>query len=524
MANISGSRYHFTLAIAMALGFACAESQAARDFTPQAGTWAISDELNGQPGRGLGIDVQGNTFALQMFGYEKNGDATFYSAVGQMQGNTVSAPLVRYKGGRSFGSEPRDAEEDKILGDVKLSFINGIQGTLQLPGEPVVAIERFVFTGRDSSYYLSEQWQKATREAIWLAFNEQDQVVADWRAELQWSQKDPIQLTLRKGAESNTLECIRPAQKETFRCEAVDFVQAPSVKAAEFRMIGSQVAGTISLRDSVTSPLLLQGVNTRTRLPSSGVITGCCMNGLESFNSNFPGAYYDQQPIYMPSNGMWIVQDELTGKPGRGISLDTQGDLLAMQVFGYQSSGQPTFFMGVGSYQSEARRSSTSKAAFALNQYAGGRSLGGAPAIAKLVQNAGEVIVRVTGANDLSLARAQVQFPGEEVKTMQRLMLEPPQNTEEKLFGEWYFPWIQGAGKPITVTLNRMDGDMATNEDGSVKCQYFSELGEFGCLWSDSSSGLLRFKSPDDVFLSLNYVRIRDRHGNLTGLGKILVD
>ena len=62
-------------------------SYAARDFTPQLGTWIVSSELDGKPGRGLAIDVQGNTFFMQVFGYEKTGDATFYTATGQMDGN-----------------------------------------------------------------------------------------------------------------------------------------------------------------------------------------------------------------------------------------------------------------------------------------------------------------------------------------------------------------------------------------------------------------------------------------------------
>ena len=525
MASITVSRHLFTFTTALGISLFSSAGWAARDFTPQSGTWVISAELNGQPGRGLGIDVQGNTFAMQMFGYEKNGDATFYTAVGQMQGNTVSAPLVRYTGGRSFGSEPRDAQEDKVLGDVKLSFSNGLQGTLQLPGEPEVAIERYDFTGRDSPYYQSERWMRAKRYAVWLALNEQGQVVADWKAELQWGLQDPMPLILRKGALTNTLECTRPAHKETIRCEAVDATQAPSVQAAEFRMVGSQTAGSISLREGAVAPLLLQGVNTRTDFPYRGAIqTGCCINGLESFSSNFPGVYYGSSPVYMPSNGVWIVQDELTGKPGRGISLDAQGDLLTMQVFAYQANGQPTFFMGVGGYQQESERSYTSTATLVLNQYKGGRSVGGAPAIAELAQSAGEVRVSVLGGFDRSLALAQVQFPGEALKTMQRLPMELPQSTAEKLFGEWYFSWFQANGMPITTTLNRMDGDMAANEDGSVKCRYSAEAEEFNCLRSTSPSNTSRFKSPDDFFLSSDYFRVRDRHGNWMGLGNIPLD
>jgi hypothetical protein len=62
---------------ASVMALSCTVSWAARDFTPQSGTWVVSSELDGKPGRGLAIDVQANTFFMQVFGYEKNGDATF---------------------------------------------------------------------------------------------------------------------------------------------------------------------------------------------------------------------------------------------------------------------------------------------------------------------------------------------------------------------------------------------------------------------------------------------------------------
>ena len=71
---------HRSLGLAAVLVAALQPAWAARNFTPQAGTWIVSSELNGEPGRGLAIDVQGNTFFMQVFGYEKNGEATFFTA------------------------------------------------------------------------------------------------------------------------------------------------------------------------------------------------------------------------------------------------------------------------------------------------------------------------------------------------------------------------------------------------------------------------------------------------------------
>ena len=98
-----------TCLFASILGLCTLPVFAARNFTPQAGTWIITSENNGQPGRGLAIDVQGNTLFLQVYGYEKNGDSTFYIAAGKMDGNRFSGPLTSYSGGQSFGSAARDA-------------------------------------------------------------------------------------------------------------------------------------------------------------------------------------------------------------------------------------------------------------------------------------------------------------------------------------------------------------------------------------------------------------------------------
>ncbi|MEG0973186.1 MAG: hypothetical protein RSF42_00640 [Comamonas sp.] len=55
----------------------------------------------------------------------------------------------------------------------------------------------------------------------------------------------------------------------------------------------------------------------------------------------------------MPVNGTWIVEDELNGKPGRGLALDIQGNTAILQVYNYRDNQQPTFHMGSAVYQSK---------------------------------------------------------------------------------------------------------------------------------------------------------------------------
>jgi hypothetical protein len=118
---------------------------AAHAFAPQAGSWVIPSEINGQPGRGFVIDVQNGLFGLQMYAYESSGQPTFYLAVGQLVNNAITTPLHRYVGGRYLGSGPRSGTETASPGNVSLRFTSSTDGFIALPGEPEVAISRYEF-------------------------------------------------------------------------------------------------------------------------------------------------------------------------------------------------------------------------------------------------------------------------------------------------------------------------------------------------------------------------------------------
>lgn len=130
----------------------------AQAFVPQSGTWVITDELNGKPGRGFAIDVQNDVLVMQVYAYEKNGQPTFYQTTGYLprfdpnqQGDVVvEAKLGRYEGGRFLGSGDRSGTEAGTPGNVRLRFVNGTLGYITLPYEQEKQIKRFAF-GYDNS-------------------------------------------------------------------------------------------------------------------------------------------------------------------------------------------------------------------------------------------------------------------------------------------------------------------------------------------------------------------------------------
>lgn len=117
----------------------------AHAFAPQAGTWVVSSELDGKPGRGLAIDVQNDTFVMQMYAYESDGHPSFYLAAGPLVNNQITTPLNRYEGGRYFGSGDRSGTPAGSPGNVSIRFTSGITGVITFPGESEKAINRANF-------------------------------------------------------------------------------------------------------------------------------------------------------------------------------------------------------------------------------------------------------------------------------------------------------------------------------------------------------------------------------------------
>lgn len=117
----------------------------AHAFAPQSGTWVMTAEVDGKPGRGLSVDVQNTTFVMQMYAYESSGQPTFYLAVGEVADNKVTAPLNQYRGGRYFGSAAISGTETGTAGNVTVRFTSGTTGFITFPNEAEKAISRFNF-------------------------------------------------------------------------------------------------------------------------------------------------------------------------------------------------------------------------------------------------------------------------------------------------------------------------------------------------------------------------------------------
>lgn len=508
--------------LASVLAVSCTATWAARSFTPQAGTWAITEELDGKPGRGLAIDVQGNTFFMQVFGYEQNGDATFYMATGQLDGDSITVPLMQYQGGRSFGSDARDAQELGSPGNVTVSFSNGLQGTVQFPGEPARAIQRFEMRSED---YLSRYWEKgktryflstmldASENPHWFAGISVGKLTED----KQWK----VWVSELRDYPGQTLDCTQVTGKDEYHCTSTEtqtpndpfpFVQSMRLRIANVDLVG--VAEVISQGVKQTYSLNGAAVGGDDR---GGI--AACANWQDLYVGDISGC----SATLTPSSGTWLVRDEVTFKPGRGIAIDVQNGMALAQVFNYLPNGDPTFHMGSGEYQ-------RGKTSFGLNRYRGGRPLGGPSAIAELAQAVGDLtldfVVLEPTAQSSSRIEGGIAFPDEVRKPMLRMAMEPGLLDAQSLLGQWWLRFDAESGNQRVieaVTLSRVEGKDALSADGTVRCSRPNPrfLPQGVCV-SNRDGKVYRASLFQQVGNRGSYaLQVRDRHGNLLGLGDV---
>lgn len=130
----------------------------AHAYTPQTGTWIVSSELNGKPGRGLAIDVQGTTLVMQMYAYDASGNSTFYLTSGTIADHKYSGTLNKYRGGRHLGSGDLSGQEIGNDGVVSMRFLSGTKGYIKFPNEAEKEISRFNFSYSSSPDSLKGIW------------------------------------------------------------------------------------------------------------------------------------------------------------------------------------------------------------------------------------------------------------------------------------------------------------------------------------------------------------------------------
>jgi phosphatidylethanolamine-binding protein (PEBP) family uncharacterized protein len=111
-----------------------------------------------------------------------------------------------------------------------------------------------------------------------------------------------------------------------------------------------------------------------------------------------------------PMNGLWAVDQEIDGNPGRGFHVDQQGTSLVVAFFGYRSDGGAQWYFTAAPYADNSFTGS-------LDQYVGGTAFGAPWKPAAAAGSAGNVRLTFTDPT-----HGQITLPGEPVKKVSRLL------------------------------------------------------------------------------------------------------
>lgn len=533
---------------------------AAREFTPQAGMWTIPTENDGKPGRGFSLDVQGNTAFLQVFNYEKNGDATFHTAVGKLDAAaSMTVPLQRFKGGQAFGGTARDAVPDGSPGNITVHFDSGLSGSVQFPGEEAQPIARFIVDQKMPPWWTQlasspPSGYEGFQEMHWTVTS-QRQLTALWKAVLSKPVGGDFSLVLTSeskglnGApqDKQTLSCQLNESTRVFDC-AVTAAGGSALKVdrLRFRLLGPDVVGEIQPQGDAAQRLTINGWDegsfsclqeqrcTRAEERSARIYMYNDHLSQVCFFADCSG--YSHLTV-VPSSGAWIIDDENTGKPGRGVFLDAQDNTLIVQTSDYLVTGEPSFHMGVSTLKSSFNRAEDTTTGMSLLRYADGRYFGGPAQSGREVAEAGSTRMTFPAPTFTKekgeIVRGTVTLPGEATKAMRRLQLEGPSAGIEHMLGEYFIRWSGTA--PEIVRLVRMEGRFALSADGRVQCfqpiqredpykmtcAYLLATDRFDNWLASASIQVGPFPRVAVPSYGDFSRRTRDQHGNWLGLGVV---
>jgi hypothetical protein len=171
-----------------------------------------------------------------------------------------------------------------------------------------------------------------------------------------------------------------------------------------------------------------------------------------------------------PQSGIWGIDAENNGKPGRGFQLDAQNNILSLTFYGYQPSGSATWYLAAGAFVAGSNQITMD-----LGVYGGGMAFGDPLKDATYLGSAGKVTIRFD-----SVSSGEICLPSEPCKSVSPINFGWADNAAETL-GTWVLSGTELAnGVPFGAELiftqlapstgpavvNRATGTMKLGDDG----------------------------------------------------------
>ena len=170
---------------------------------------------------------------------------------------------------------------------------------------------------------------------------------------------------------------------------------------------------------------------------------------------------------FMPAAGIWGVDSEDNGLPGRGFQIEAENEIMIFTYFGYRPDGSGTFHVASGPIINNTFTS-------ALLNTQGGTSMGGVHQDAAVAGSAGNVTINFTSGK-----HGFITFPGEPQRAISKRPFGYAEGPDG-LLGTWLFTMVVGQTpfsevrnlSSKTGTRTTTGNGIVTNSTANFTCEY----------------------------------------------------
>lgn len=179
---------------------------------------------------------------------------------------------------------------------------------------------------------------------------------------------------------------------------------------------------------------------------------------------------------YTPQVGTWAIDQENNGKPGRGFQMDVQNDVLVLYFYGYEKTGESTYWLAAGKLNP-----GFNEVTMDLGTYEGGMAFGDAFKNATYLGADGTVTIRFN-----SNVSGEICLPTESCKAISAFNFGYNPSAQS-LLGTWMVsltePGTHGTSGAEGVTFvfdQLIDLNLPGVEDQAKGAAYFLETSSSG--------------------------------------------
>jgi hypothetical protein len=174
---------------------------------------------------------------------------------------------------------------------------------------------------------------------------------------------------------------------------------------------------------------------------------------------------------FMPATGMWQIDAEATGAPGRGFALDVQNETIFLSYYGYAANGSALFYVATGPIANNTFSAP-------LLAVSGGTALGGTYKAGTIGASPGTVALSFTSG-----VAGTITLPGEGAKSISKYSFGYANGTTG-LLGTWLITaLINGVPYSSYKTLTTISGQSSSG-NGYVN----TASGDFFCEYQSSGT------------------------------------